>query len=99
MYVFCAAVGLLRMTPILSLLLSSLYYFSSGTSAENYTASSKYFSNSNSRASCRKQKIRHIKLQGIRLAVYFCTLMIGVIRSVYAVQWQRYGRPNKGKCI
>lgn len=57
--------------------------FSSSASQENSTASSEYSSNSNSRASWRKQKTRHVKLQGIGLAGYFCTLMMRGLCVLY----------------
>lgn len=57
--------------------------FSSSASRGNHTASSQYSSDSNSCASWRKQKIRHIKWQGIGLAGYFCTLLIRETCIVY----------------
>lgn len=47
------------------------------SASQDYNAaSSEYSSNTNSCGSCRKQGIRHVKLQGIGLAAYFCTTAI-----------------------
>lgn len=71
--------------------------FSSTTSQGNHTASSQYSSDSNSCASWKKQKIRHIKWQGIGLAGYFCTLLIRETCIVYTRAFPREQGRKRGK--
>lgn len=59
----------------------------SSASQGNHTASSLYSSDSNSFASWKKQKTRHIKWQGIGLAGYFCTLLNSKTFIVYAAEF------------
>lgn len=68
------------------------------SASQDYNAaSSQYSSNTNSCGSCRKQGIRHVKLQGIGLAAYFCTTVIAELWKGEVFCGEREAKAKKGR--
>lgn len=76
---------------------SSRIIFQCSLTGESRSASSQHSSGSNCGASWRKQKIRHIKWQGIGLAGYFCILLTRERCIVYTSSFPIEQSSNRGK--